>query len=118
MHLKAGPTARARARKRRQDSAYAQTIRTQVEARDGHCRYAWDVPRTERSRCQGDAEWAHLGNTRRFKTRGLPPEQRHTTGGTLMLCTAHHRLLDAYRLTITAESIDGCDGNLTYQEDK
>jgi hypothetical protein len=54
----------------------------------------------EMSTCEGRSEWAHLGDQKRFKTRGKPPEERHTTAGSLMLCRFHHRAYDTGRLRI------------------
>lgn len=110
-----GPTARARARKTRKDGIVAAVVRELVEARDGHCRYGFDVPPTDRTRCDGPAEWAHFGEHKRFKTRGMAPEKRHTTAGSLMLCRAHHRAYDSGELEIDAHyDVDGCDGPLEY----
>jgi hypothetical protein len=57
--------------------------------------------------CDGVSEWAHLGDKKRFKTRGQAPEVRHTTAGSLMLCTKHHQDYDAGRMVI-----EGDDANL------
>jgi hypothetical protein len=57
--------------------------------------------------CHGVSEWAHLGDKKRFKTRGQAPEIRHTTAGSLMLCQKHHADYDAGRM-----AIDGDDANL------
>lgn len=89
-------------------------IRELVAARDGHCRYAWDVPPTQRSRCQGESQWCHFGAFKRFKTRGQSPETRHTTAGSLMLCEKHHDEYDERRLEIVIAGGDGCDGTLAY----
>jgi len=54
--------------------------------------------------------WAHMEGHRRFETRGLPPEQRHSTAWTLMLCAKHHADYDARRLRITGNA----DGPLEF----
>lgn len=105
-----GPTARARRTKRGRDARYATGVRADVARRDGVCRIAtWDDhPGDDHDdaleACEGRSEWAHLGDKKRFKTRGLPPAERHTTAGSLMLCTRHHRAYDAGRLRITGNA--------------
>ena len=101
-----GPTAKARAAKARKDAAYAKTIREQVQARDVYCRAYYMHKET----CMGVAAWAHMAGHRRFETRGLPPEQRHSTAWTLMLCAKHHADYDARRLRITGNA----DGPLEF----
>lgn len=118
----AGPTARARAHKAAKDARYAKKIRALVAERDGECRIGdWELnpgdthdewlsnenmPPRDFS-CDGHSEWAHLGDGKRFKTRGMAPEQRHSTARSLMLCTRHHRMYDAGEM-----AIDGDDANL------
>jgi hypothetical protein len=113
-----GITARLRARKARKDALTAKDVRERVDERDGYCRYAGDaylsgfpVPL-----CAGSAEWAHFAGSKRFQTRGLPPTERHTTRGSLMLCTKHHRQYDAGTLAIRALTAKGCDGPLDYRD--
>jgi hypothetical protein len=97
-----GPTARARAAKRRKDRAVADQIYRIVSLRDGSCRLTslfsgainWVGP------CEGRAEWAHLHSHRRSKTRGQPPDERHTEAGSVMLCTKHHRDYDAKKFQL------------------
>lgn len=96
MRKKPGPTARARARKRRTDTTYAATIRIKVFDRDELCRLIGVDD------CAGPEEWAHWGEHQWFKTRGLPPEQRHTTGGTFKSCRSHHQRYDAGEIAIEA----------------
>jgi len=98
-----GPTAKARAAKARKDAAYAAKVRAAVELRDGGlCRmnYCGREP----------VQWCHMEGHRRFETRGLPPEQRHSTAWTLMLCARHHADYDARRLRITGNA----DGPLEF----
>lgn len=112
-----GPTARARARKKRKDAAVADRIRELVFARDGTCRYGSDVLPAERTTCTGRVHWAHFGEMKRFKTRGMAPEKRHSMAGSLCLCHRHHAAYDAGSLKITAQDPDrGCDGLLAYRE--
>lgn len=111
-----GPTARARARKKRRDEAVAETVRALVEARDGHCKYGFDVHPANRSRCGADSQWAHFGERKRFKTRGMDPTYRHATTHSLMLCGPHHDAYDKGLLAITLVTEAGCDGPLEYRE--
>lgn len=107
-----GPTRkRLKARKDRAEGAVKKAVRAEVDERDGYCSletddYCW---------CDGPSEWAHWGDRKRFKTRGMAPELRHTTGGSLMLCRTHHQAYDAGELEITADTDRGCDGPLTYR---
>ena len=89
-----GVTDRARRKKKRTESKHALKIRALVAERDGYCRVNQAGATFLVGDCKGVSEWAHLGDFRRFKTRGLPPEQRHTTGGSLMLCSFHHASYD------------------------
>lgn len=64
--------------------------------------------------CDGPSEWAHFDALKRARTRGRPPEERHTTAGSLMLCRRHHDAYDDGDLLIDALTSDGCDGLLRY----
>lgn len=87
-----GPTAKSRAKRMRAESPVKKSVREQVSERDGFCKLAAVSP------CQGVSEWAHV--LKRAQTRGMKPEQRHTTAGSMKACTLHHRLYDAGRLPI------------------
>jgi len=102
-----GPTATARAAKARTDAAYAKTIRDQVMRRDAGCRAPIHRTAGDLGECNGPEAWAHMAGHRRFETRGLPPEQRHSTEWTLMLCAKHHADYDARRLRIIGTNADG-----------
>jgi hypothetical protein len=104
--------ARAKARVKRQASAVEQRVRAQVVARDGDCRVGASGWPAVFGPCGGESEWAHLEDKRRFKTRGQPAEVRHTTAGSLMLCTAHHRAYDLHELFITPLTGLGADSTL------
>ncbi len=82
-----------------------QIVRTQVFARDGVCRAGRNLL-AALGPCTGVAEWAHLGSHRRFKTRKMAPEVRHTTGGTCMLCSFHHKLYDGQILGLNRMLIE------------
>lgn len=114
-----GLIARCRARKARTDAAYAAGIRELVAARDGFCRHGYDVRLGDRfARCSGPSEWAHFGEHKRFKTRGMAPEDRHTTAGSLMLCRSCHMAYDRGVLLIIAKTGRLCDGPLLYQDNR
>jgi hypothetical protein len=109
-----GITAKLRQAKARKDARYAKTIRSQVAARDGECRIGnWEAhpddvhaDALESEHCDGVSEWAHLGDRKRFRTRGQAPSLRHTTAGSVMLCTNHHRMYDRGELTIIGDDAD------------
>ncbi len=91
----AKPTPRRieKARRKRREGAVVKSVRPQVVVRDGYCRMA----NKGLGPCGGNSEWAHLGESKRFKTRGMEPELRHTTAGSLMACTTHHTAYDKGR---------------------
>ena len=91
-------------------------IRPLVVARDGYCRVARN-PLAAMGPCWGVSEWAHLGESKRFKTRGQDPERRHTTKGTAMLCTGHHRDYDEHRLQIEELTPERANGRLGFVRD-
>lgn len=81
-------------------------VRAACVERDGGCRLA------ECGRCEGAIEWCHLGEWKRSKTRGMAPEERHSTRGSFMACTHHHQLYDRGELVIEYGP-DGANGPLT-----
>lgn len=108
------------ARAQRHAAKVVKSVRAQCVTRDGYCRignwedngddwHSWDM---EDSFCDGPSEWAHLGDKQRFKTRGMPPEVRHTTAGSLMACHKHHADYDAGLIDIQPEGERGADGPL------
>src|SRR6478735_6087301 len=120
---KPGPTAKYRAKRKRADDAYAAVIRAVVDERDGHCRYWLDrfsSPTDEDvTTCEGPSKWAHLRGKTRAQTRGMPPEQRHTTADSVKLCRYHHGCYDgrrAQRLKIRVLTKKGADGPLEFTE--
>lgn len=106
------PRRRLKARKDRAETVVKRRVRAVVADRDGYCRYGKDYGPGHV--CVGPSEWAHWGDRKRFKTRGMPPSERHTTAGSLMLCRSIHRAYDAGALAITADTDRGCDGLLHY----
>jgi hypothetical protein len=103
------PRRRVKARKQRHAAKVAKSVRAQCVERDGWCRVHTDARKAGRGStgCEGWSEWAHLGDKKRFKTRGQSPELRHTTAGSLMLCVQHHADYDEGRMAII-----GDDANL------
>ncbi len=112
-------------RKDRAEGKVKKSVREQCVERDGWCRvgqyrafdrHGWGGLCFE---CSSNlSQWAHWGEHTRAKTRGQAPERRHTTGGSLMLCKAHHDALDGRshpRLKITALTDNGCDGPLRFE---
>lgn len=107
------PRARARRRAARREAAVKARVRAAVARRDGYCRlrHVAGLPA-----CGGPSQWAHLGEHRRFRTRGRPPEQRHCEEGSLMLCDRHHDLYDCNRLAIEpASPALGAAGRLMFR---
>ncbi len=95
---KPGPTAKARAKRRRAESPVAMFVRERCVDRDGYCRLMGLSP------CEGPSEWAHLGEKKRARTRGMSPEMRHTVAGSMMMCAKHHRAYDAGQIWIAVSS--------------
>ena len=109
-----------RMRAKRQAAKVVKVVRAQCVERDGYCRIGeWennpddlhDGALTGEGEpliaCDGRSEWAHLGEQKRFKTRGQPATKRHTTAGSLMLCQRHHRDYDAGRMEIRGDDANG-----------
>jgi len=123
------PRKRVQASNRRMEAKIKRQVRAACVERDGRCRLntesevsitaLWALVKTggcERSL----SEWAHMEGYRRFETRGKPPEDRHCTHGSLMLCRKHHDMYDnrypsGERLAITALSERGADGPLRFE---
>ena len=97
MFQKPEPRAKQRRRERRVEAKALEVARAEAHDRDGYCRlYVLDAGwRAELQRmfgaCNGPSEFAHLGDSRRFRTRGQDPEVRHSASGGIMLCAGHHR---------------------------
>lgn len=104
-------SAKAKARKRRAEKKVIDVVRPKVEARDGPCRLGIA---SGLDRCAGPSQWAHFGDYKRFKTRGMDPEERHTTQGSLMLCDFHHDCYDEHSMMIEPLTDEWCDGPLRF----
>lgn len=95
---------RIKGRRDRKEATVKKSVRSQCVDRDGFCRLMG------LGLCEGVSEWAHLGEKKRFKTRGQAPEVRHTTAGSFMACTGHHYSYDAGEIHIEAMTPNGADG--------
>lgn len=96
-------------------------VRPIVMARDGPCRVGRNLL-SGLGPCEGVPEWAHLNRWRRCHTRGMAPEERHCTMGSVALCSRHHRLFDGNILGVTAQRLyifeltdRGADGPLAFE---
>lgn len=100
---KPGPAARHRAKRRRAEDPVKRKVRAEVSERDGFCIFDSLDP------CRGVSEWAHLEGKKRARTRGMKPEERHTTAGSAKACTRHHRLYDdgAIQIAMTDKGANG-----------
>lgn len=105
------PRKLAKGRRLRMATATIRTVRAKCVDRDGACRLSGLVG------CSGPSEWAHLGDYRRFNTRGQSAERRHTTVGSLMLCEAHHDAYDGHQIDIRPATDRGADGLLAVKRD-
>jgi len=128
-----GVIAKARAKRRRAEDPVAKRVRATCIDRDGECRVCdWEnnpgdihIPGDcgDDVDCgdgwnNGPSEWAHLGDGKRARTRGMKPEKRHTTAKSLMLCHLHHDRYDGRqkpRLTIRELTEFGADGLLEFE---
>lgn len=104
------PRKKVKARATRQARTVVKDVRAAVVERDGMCR----VP-ARLGPCQGVLEWAHMHSHRRSKTRGQPAEDRHTSEGTLMLCSFHHLQYDVHALRIEPLTDQGANGELKFE---
>jgi hypothetical protein len=83
------PRVLVKGRSDRAEAKVKKAVRAACVARDGHCLVGTRVLGVS-AECRGESEWAHLAGHRRSQTRGLPPERRHQSRFTAMLCTRHH----------------------------
>lgn len=92
------------------------SVREQCVDRDGYCRLALSTGSAlSNLKCYGLSEWAHFDDKKRFKTRGMAPEIRHASSGSLMLCTTMHKLYDLGELWIKALTDQGADGPMAFK---
>lgn len=114
---KGTPRRIVKARKDRQEARIKRVVRAECVKRDGLCRYWHDVFAAcfVSVDCSGPSEWAHLERSKRARTRGMKPELRHTTAGTVMLCRFHHAQYDAGTITVKLRTNRGADGTLEWR---
>ena len=93
------PRRRAKRRAQRAERVVVETVRAACVERDGYCRIARDNV-VALGPCAGPSEWAHLEEKRRFKTRGMSSEDRHSVDWTVMMCERHHKLYDAHAFDV------------------
>jgi len=108
------PHRRVKARRQRQASQVTRSIRAQCVDRDGYCLLGPVRPMAFAGYgvCEGPSEWAHIGQHRRSKTRGMAPERRHTTKGSAMLCQRHHHALDQHEFDLVpSDAAMGMNGD-------
>lgn len=123
---KGEPRKRTKARSVRREKAVKSDVRADCVARDGYCRLYRDDAESRTAvvkifgPCGGASEWAHVGDRKRAHTRGMDPEERHTTTGSMMLCGWHHRTgpsaYDSNLMQIDELTPDGCDGRLRFSK--
>lgn len=103
--------AQVRAKRKRSEAKVIKAVREEIVWRDGMCRYASDVLRNT-AECSGRLEMAHLGEWKRFRTRGQSPSERHSSRTCLLLCNFHHRAYDAHAFDLEYGPELGADGPL------
>ncbi len=113
---------RIKGRRQRHEAQVSKDIRSKCVDRDGYCRvfsHPDDVRIGNLGRCSGYSQWCHLGDLKRARTRGLPPEVRHTTAGSLQMCQSHHEAYDHGRMAILPAVVDApLDANGTLRFEK
>lgn len=62
--------------------------------------------------CFGKSEWNHFD--KRSLTMNEPPEERHATWRTGMLCGTHHDLVDDHKILFRYLTPDGADGLMAF----
>lgn len=89
-------------------------VRKAVAERDGRCLVmrASGEPATW---CEGPSEWAHFSGHRRSQTRGLPPERRHSTLFSGMLCRRHHMQEERGQYRVVYQTADYADGPVGWE---
>lgn len=106
------PLKRTKRRKLRKESEVKMEVRAFCVVRDGDCRLRGRLPWFP---CDGVSEWAHLGDKKRARTRGMKPEDRHTSAGSMMLCTVHHRAYDDGRMSYRPLTKQGANGLVVFR---
>ena len=119
------PRKKTKARKDRREAEVEAEVRQKDADRDGYCRLFWHDAAMRKEvwaifgPCSGDSELAHTEGARRFKTRGMEPEDRHNTENSCILCSTHHRDprlgydSHAFRIVYISRTI-GCNYRLIF----
>ncbi len=102
----------AKTRERREESEIIKVERAKCVQRDGYCRLQGA---DGFGACNGNSEWAHLGDFKRWKTRGMAPEERHRADKSLMMCDHHHNMYDLHKMDIEELTPEGADGWLRFK---
>jgi hypothetical protein len=90
--------------------------RAKCERRDGECRIGyWKVGVELFGECFGKSEWNHFD--KRSLTMNEPPEERHSTEVTGMLCATHHRMVDEHQIKRKGLTEKGLDGPMRFWND-
>ena len=112
------PRKRAKARRKRAEGATATAVRAIVARRDGACRFLASPGSALHlllGPCEGPSQWAHLKGHQRWETRGMSPEDRHTSVGSIMACWRHHESkagYDRHAFDVVPLTGRGADGPL------
>lgn len=82
--------------------------------RDGFCRIGhWGESAIKLfGECYGTSQWNHFD--KRSLTRNEPPEDRHATWRTGMLCGTHHDLIDTHKILFRYLTPKGADGLMAF----
>ncbi len=125
---KPGPTAKARAKRKRADDAVAKAVRAACVERDVWCRVCFNerildvrTPGEAWLDCAGEPQWTHMHSRRRSQTRNQAADVRHDTKHSFMACQYHHDQYDGRtkpRLFVTALTKAGADGPLKFRRGK
>jgi hypothetical protein len=122
MFPKPEPLARTRRRKVRIDNTAQRMVRRAVFAREqDKCAVVSRLSKDEMLAvfkafgiCHGPLQLMHAAGHRRSQTRGLPPEERHSTETCLAGCAHHHDCEERRGLRFVAQTDQGYNGPLTY----
>lgn len=104
---------RVKGRKDRAEAKVKKQVRAECEARDGYCLVLTRVGIL--GQCKGRSTWAHLSGYRRSQTRGMPPERRHDTRFSGMLCVQHHKLEEDGKFQVVYRTVDYANGPVSWE---
>lgn len=104
---------RLKGRKARAEARVKKQVRAECEERDGYCLVLTRVGIV--GDCKGRSTWAHFAGHRRSQTRGLPPERRHDTRFSGMLCTKHHGQEERGVYQVVYRTVDYANGPVGWE---